>query len=762
MNKITTFLFFVLMGLHSFAQTVKYVNPLATGNGSGTSWANAYTSLKSALASAKDNDEFWLCYSTKYTIDPLQNSVYLVIDKKVSLFGGFKGTETLRSQRTSLQSIISGSIAMSVVDDNSEKAFEIKSNVTLDGIRFTDFYSTETEYNKRVGIVKINDNCTVNFINCDFRNNESVKCIDIANNSNVTVQNTTFATNNRTKGAPVIKTLSSFLTVLESTFQYNGNGSSLIESYKSDTLPNYGEIRLYNSVFNENKGCVAFNTISDMQIANCTIKNDDFYNYTIYHYGPQKKLKVNNTKFSGFFKTMIISFGSLDSVSITNSNFDLSLANNLYVIYGGAKNFRLNKCDFGQFDKSVDPVYLYGADSSVVIKNLQFKDMVRNDNFFYISGKKYINLDSCSFQNITYENGSNLFYLYADTVSVGHTDFTKLSGELFSTYHPYKKFYNCNFKNIKLTSNPIFYQSNGDFVSLVENSVFDSLEIGYSTFANHGYPFIYNGSGSLTLKNNTFRNIKCNDHFIEVGSYGVVKSYGNIFENIISNKGVWQNSGGNVGIYNSNFNVSNRPIFINDDTYSFYPERSMLFVLNSILYSTNDTLVKVVANQTIPVTFLNNYTNKNAGINNYNNSTVTYENIYKSPNVSALFDKGVRSDSTLKGISKDILGNNRLLFSKIDIGCTELTVNPNIVSSDLDNVVTEEFSIYPNPFNETLHVKVDTDAKVKILTTQGQLLITKQLSEGIHPLDLQELKTGVYVVILEKHNASVITKISKN
>ncbi len=81
---------------------VRFVNGNATGANNGTSWTNAFTRLQNALSAASAGDEIWVAQGTyKPATTALPTTRFLSFEMKtsVSIFGGFRGTETLRSQR---------------------------------------------------------------------------------------------------------------------------------------------------------------------------------------------------------------------------------------------------------------------------------------------------------------------------------------------------------------------------------------------------------------------------------------------------------------------------------------------------------------------------------------------------------------------------------------------------------------------------------------------------------------------------------------
>jgi hypothetical protein len=95
-----------LFGFLSFqldAQSIIYVKASANGTNSGASWANAYTSLQSAVESAVSGDQIWVAAGTyKPTKDingdaaPVDaRTKTFLLKNGVKIYGGFSGSETV-------------------------------------------------------------------------------------------------------------------------------------------------------------------------------------------------------------------------------------------------------------------------------------------------------------------------------------------------------------------------------------------------------------------------------------------------------------------------------------------------------------------------------------------------------------------------------------------------------------------------------------------------------------------------------------------
>src|SRR5437867_4288640 len=73
---------------------ILYVKQNTSGANNGTSWANAYTDLQSALAVASSGDEVWVAAGT-YKPGNIRDATFSP-KNGVAMYGGFDGTETAR------------------------------------------------------------------------------------------------------------------------------------------------------------------------------------------------------------------------------------------------------------------------------------------------------------------------------------------------------------------------------------------------------------------------------------------------------------------------------------------------------------------------------------------------------------------------------------------------------------------------------------------------------------------------------------------
>ncbi|MCU0324612.1 MAG: hypothetical protein MUF45_05090 [Spirosomaceae bacterium] len=122
-----------------------FVNANATGLNNGTSWANAFTSLESALSQARATNiatEIWVANGTyrpsQYAPNcatcntDVRNKTFSISDN-IRIYGGFNGTETTLSQRSSSgNSVLSGDLN-NTPNDVSDDSYHVLIDVNNSG-----------------------------------------------------------------------------------------------------------------------------------------------------------------------------------------------------------------------------------------------------------------------------------------------------------------------------------------------------------------------------------------------------------------------------------------------------------------------------------------------------------------------------------------------------------------------------------------------------------------------------------------------------
>ncbi|HEY3169483.1 MAG TPA: DUF1565 domain-containing protein, partial [Thermoanaerobaculia bacterium] len=136
--------FLVAAGSSAAGATTIYVRSTASGANNGTSWADAYTSLQTALTAATSGDEIWVAAGTYKPTDTADRTFNFALKNGVGVYGGFAGTETMLSQRNPAANvtILSGDIGtVGMATDNSYHVVTSGSTVTataiLDGFTVT-------------------------------------------------------------------------------------------------------------------------------------------------------------------------------------------------------------------------------------------------------------------------------------------------------------------------------------------------------------------------------------------------------------------------------------------------------------------------------------------------------------------------------------------------------------------------------------------------------------------------------------------------
>ncbi len=268
-----------------------YVNDDAAGNNSGTSWANAYTSLHTALSAAGAQDEIWVAAGT-YTPHASDRSVSFQMKENVNIYGGFAGTESAVSERTpdttDFVTVLSGDLSGnddyitpgSTMDENSYQVTRGANNAILDGVSIQGGNANE-DGGSLSGGGMYNGSVSPTLSNIIFSNNTAKNGGGLYNSSSSpTLSHITFSNNSAgTHGGGLFNAGSSpqltHVTFLKNTA--TNYGGAIYNSGSS--------ARLSNVVFANNtasRGGGLYNTGGSPSLRNVTFSNNVGFGGAIY------------------------------------------------------------------------------------------------------------------------------------------------------------------------------------------------------------------------------------------------------------------------------------------------------------------------------------------------------------------------------------------------------------------------------------------------------------------------------------------------
>jgi hypothetical protein len=377
MKKFTQLCLWLMVATWLPAQTVIFVKSNATGANNGTSWANAYTSLENALASAAPSNQIWAAAGTYKSTGIAPNNSFFLLSG-VELYGGFSGIESLLSQRNIAlnETILSGDIQGDDIDgdfstnrtDNAVHVVRTQNGnaanrAIIDGVTIkggnTSTVAADPEINRRGGGIYVEAKTTVR--NCLFTNNRaesggSIMVPGVAG-SGLVVTNCRFEKNDATTRAAGI---------------YFINLTS-------------AEIR--KCVFENNtvsRGCVYPRTSVGVVIDSCSFNNNvdnfsDGFGAGIFAW--QTTYKLTNCNFSGNTGGSAVCVYSDNReggkfAEILNCRFENNIATN----YGGTgfqsyrQKYRMENCSFVDNIAPSSAAAIYNSDSlSFEVKNTLFE-----------------------------------------------------------------------------------------------------------------------------------------------------------------------------------------------------------------------------------------------------------------------------------------------------------------------------------------------------------------------------------------------------
>jgi hypothetical protein len=82
-------------------------------------------------------------------------------------------------------------------------------------------------------------------------------------------------------------------------------------------------------------------------------------------------------------------------------------------------------------------------------------------------------------------------------------------------------------------------------------------------------------------------------------------------------------------------------------------------------------------------------------------------------------------------------------------GCTYLSDCMSFTLSSTDDGSDVSYQIFPNPAIDVFNVNAIDDGQLKVVSTTGMVILTKDISPGIHHLDISLLSSGTYFIVIQ-------------
>jgi hypothetical protein len=284
MKKITLIALLLLTKL-TFATTY-YVNADAQGNNSGTSWANAFTNLQSAINATVSGDILFVKSGTYYPSQQMisgnTRSRSFYINKNIKIYGGFNGTESTIGERnfTNNITILSGDFNGNDTDTNGngindfgqgENAYTVVTAYNLDNTALIDGF--------RIFGGNADGSATYTLGSYSITTANGGAIHNIA--SSLVVRNTRFINNSASFGGGITNKGACFPKIEFCDFIYNyaAYGNSIHVNDASLATVN-------NCTFTSNRGSGVFSALNNSvyKATNCTFTyNQGTYGGVIYN-----------------------------------------------------------------------------------------------------------------------------------------------------------------------------------------------------------------------------------------------------------------------------------------------------------------------------------------------------------------------------------------------------------------------------------------------------------------------------------------------
>lgn len=485
-------------------QNIHFVNQSATGNNDGSTWANAYTNLDSALLNAGIWDTIWVAKGIYKPGNGTNRNAWF--DLKCATFGGFIGTETKMEQRDikANETILSGDLFGN--DNGNLQTTEITraDNVytvcyfrgkTISGFTIEGGNSNgSSTYSEKGAAIYASGNFTGKIQDCTFRKNTAKSNVAIhfyrpkGLNSWLTIDRCKFennATDNGLLGFSTNGTHGTYLHVFNSLFHHNyiNNVDGVMFPL---TLTNYGStIRgalhfefIHNTIAQNTIGTsgaiigYAKNGAAGTSFHNAIIQNNIFLD----HLAPFKEIPLpNNVSTSAFyFNYNIYGNTSLNTINTVNEQKFNNKPYATEAIFKDASNndYKLKSCkSIGHFNAT----YVIDNNASQMDIDGNIRDsFVQDAGCYMITGIPKYNLERAN-NSLSIPSTRTTGYWFVDTLGDKTTYYTTaqtitphkagffraLSQDTASKCHSISNLYNFNYLSTdEIKNNPLIIYPN--------------------------------------------------------------------------------------------------------------------------------------------------------------------------------------------------------------------------------------------------------------------------------------------------------------
>ncbi|MCP4105702.1 MAG: hypothetical protein GY749_09215 [Desulfobacteraceae bacterium] len=255
--------------------TVIYVDQDASGDDDGSSWADAYPGLQTALTNASSGDQIWVAEGIYMPTSGNDREATFLLENGVKIYGGFAGTESGLNNRdwTSNSTVLSGDIG--TANDITDNSYHVvtgsmtDSTAVLDGFTVTRGNAGSDTFPDHDGGGMFTYNGSPTVANCIFAENTAKTNGGGMFNegASTTLTDCTFTNNSAVLGGGIYN-LHGTPVAENCTFTGNtaGDSGGGIYSYNSDPV-------LVNCTFSSNtadSGGGMYIYGSEPKITNCT------------------------------------------------------------------------------------------------------------------------------------------------------------------------------------------------------------------------------------------------------------------------------------------------------------------------------------------------------------------------------------------------------------------------------------------------------------------------------------------------------------